>query len=148
MVAQIGFIGRDIRANIDEISKFSHFIITAEDESKLVQAVESKLKQATKRISTRKSAIKSFDQFNKRAQGGSKVQFKIVTRVRPCREYFSKLYLVRNEKVSRMKKLLESIGPILIKLESLILGTFTGESAKMKQYYVYWEGQIFQLLIG
>ena len=64
-----------------------------------------------------------------------------------CKEYFSQLEIDRSKKVARMKKLFESIGPTLIKLESLILGTFTGQSSKMKQYYVFWEKETFALLI-
>lgn len=143
MVAQIGFIGRDIRDNIAEISRFSHFEITAEDEKNPERGSNPKRAIRQSGTTRRKSAFRLSS-----ASSQKTVQFQIKTTMRPCREYFSKLDLVRNEKVSKMKKLLESIGPILIKLESLILGTFTGESAKMKQYYVYWEKEIFSLLIS
>lgn len=65
----------------------------------------------------------------------------------PIREYFHLIDEQRNEKVRKIKELFESIGPILIKLESLILGTFTGESAKMKLCYADWEKELFKLLI-
>jgi dynein heavy chain len=35
----------------------------------------------------------------------------------------------------------------MIKLESLILGTFTGESEKMNHYYIYWEKELFAALV-
>ncbi|XP_062558011.1 dynein axonemal heavy chain 10 isoform X2 [Armigeres subalbatus] len=63
--------------------------------------------------------------------------------VRPCRDYFQALELERNAKTTKLAKLYDSIGPILIKLESLVLGTFTGECRQMKYYYNYWEKQVF-----
>lgn len=63
--------------------------------------------------------------------------------VRPCQDYFQALELERNEKTTKLAKLYDSIGPILIKLESLVLGTFTGKCPQMKYYYSYWEKQVF-----
>lgn len=65
----------------------------------------------------------------------------------PIRDYFHLIDQQRSEKVRKIKELFESIGPVLIKLESLILGTFTGESSKMKLCYAYWEKELFGLLI-
>lgn len=145
MVAQIAFIGSDIRSNIAEILKFSHFVIDAEDEQKLqIKARNEEIAAGKRRPSCRRSAIRRPDD-NKPVV--KNVQFIVVDTVRPCQEYFTKLDLVRNEKISRMKKLFETVGPILVKLESLILGTFTGESPKMKQYYVFWEKELFMLIV-
>ncbi|XP_055373636.1 dynein axonemal heavy chain 10 [Condylostylus longicornis] len=63
-------------------------------------------------------------------------------------DYFIKLNKTRNEKSCRMKKCYESIGPVLIKLESLLLGTFTGRSQKMKEYYTFWESQAFTCILN
>ncbi|XP_058811885.1 dynein axonemal heavy chain 10 isoform X1 [Topomyia yanbarensis] len=63
--------------------------------------------------------------------------------VKPCRDYFQALELERTAKTTRLVKLYDSIGPILIKLESLVLGTYTGECRELKFYYNYWEKQIF-----
>lgn len=68
--------------------------------------------------------------------------------VKPCLEYFRSLELERNEKTNRLQKLYDSIGPTMIKLESLILGTFSGESDKMSQYYTDWEKQMFYALVS
>ena len=65
----------------------------------------------------------------------------------PCKEYFVKIDEVRNERGCHMKKLYDSLGPVLIKLESLVLGTFSGRSQKMKEYYVYWESEAFQCIL-
>uniref|UniRef100_A0A182TQL6 AAA+ ATPase domain-containing protein n=1 Tax=Anopheles melas TaxID=34690 RepID=A0A182TQL6_9DIPT len=63
--------------------------------------------------------------------------------VKPCREYFDALAKDRNAKTIKLLQLYDSIGPILIKLESLVLGTFTGECPEMKYYYNHWEKQVF-----
>lgn len=63
--------------------------------------------------------------------------------VRPCRDYFRALELERNAKTTKLAKLYDSIGPILIKLESLVLSAFTGKCPEMKYYYNYWEKQVF-----
>lgn len=145
MVAQIAFIGSDIRANIAQIMKFSHFVIDAEDEQKLqIKARNEEIVAGKRRPSCRRSAIRRSDDNQLVVKN---VQFIVADSVRPCQEYFTKLELVRNEKISRMRKLFESVGPILVKLESLILGTFTGESPKMKQYYVFWEKELFTLIV-
>ncbi|KAJ3055760.1 Dynein heavy chain 10, axonemal [Rhizophlyctis rosea] len=39
-----------------------------------------------------------------------------------------------------------SIGPLLIKMESLVVRTNTGKSKMLKEYYNYWERQIFAAL--
>ncbi|KAJ3349859.1 Dynein heavy chain 10, axonemal [Entophlyctis luteolus] len=39
-----------------------------------------------------------------------------------------------------------SIGPLLIKMESVVAGTNTGRSKVMKEYYAYWERRIFNSL--
>lgn len=75
------------------------------------------------------------------------VQFHVVPPIRPCHDYFAQLEQLRNEKLATMTRLFDSIGPTLIKLESLILGTFTGRSPKMQQYYTFWERELFSLLL-
>lgn len=67
--------------------------------------------------------------------------------IKPCLEYFKSLELERNDKTSKMLRLYDSIGPAMIKLESLILGSFTGESDKMSFYYTHWEKEMFSALI-
>ncbi|KAJ3039942.1 Dynein heavy chain 10, axonemal [Rhizophlyctis rosea] len=39
-----------------------------------------------------------------------------------------------------------SIGPLLIKMESLVVRTNTGKSKMLKEYYMYWEKQVFAAL--
>ncbi|XP_050088792.1 dynein axonemal heavy chain 10 [Anopheles aquasalis] len=63
--------------------------------------------------------------------------------VKPCRDYFEALVKDRNAKTIKLLQLYDSIGPILIKLESLVLGSFTGDCPAMKYYYNHWEKQVF-----
>jgi len=40
----------------------------------------------------------------------------------------------------------KAIGPLLTKVEGLVVNTNTGESQKLKQYYAHWEMKIFNSL--
>lgn len=65
-----------------------------------------------------------------------------------CDEYFATLQEVRSHRMAKLKTQYESIGPLLIKLESLVLGgTATGDSCKMRLYYQHWETATFHGLV-
>ncbi|XP_055618804.1 dynein axonemal heavy chain 10 isoform X2 [Toxorhynchites rutilus septentrionalis] len=159
LVAQIGLISSDIKSRIDKLESFAlfefdvapgkqprekstagaaEFILKTPSQSKdahhshhhhqhqpddELATAETKKPKKPKRVSIREGP----------PDGG----------VKPCQEYFRTLELERNMKTTKLAKLYDSIGPILIKLESLVLGTFTGECREMKYYYSYWEKQIF-----
>ena len=40
----------------------------------------------------------------------------------------------------------QAIGPLLTKVEGLVVNTNTGESPKLRQYYAHWETKIFNSL--
>ena len=40
-----------------------------------------------------------------------------------------------------------AIGPLLIKVEGLVMYTNTGKSHRLKNYYAYWEKRIFDALV-
>lgn len=85
-------------------------------------------------------------------------------RVLPCRDFFSEIEAFRTERVCMMViffnnytyyknqdvysnaqvKVYETFGPILKKLENLVLNTNTGRSPFMQYYYTFWENKIFQ----
>lgn len=143
MVHQITFIVTGIRATIAEIEKISFFYLPKDYvDLKAKPLLHQPRRSGGRKSSLRTSRLSSDDNFRRKS-----VQFELVPSFRPCREYFIKLEMMRNESVIHMKKLFESIGPTLVKLESLILGTHTGISAKMKQYYTFWEKELFTLLI-
>lgn len=67
--------------------------------------------------------------------------------IMPCHEYFLALNEERNLRMIDLRRRIDSIGPLLIKLESLVLGTSSGESHKMDLYYRHWEETLFTGLV-
>ncbi|XP_072767433.1 LOW QUALITY PROTEIN: dynein axonemal heavy chain 10-like [Anoplolepis gracilipes] len=65
----------------------------------------------------------------------------------PCKTYFMEIKNRRSELVSLMLKAYQSISPMLIKLESLVLGTATGKSPAMQLLYEKYEKKIFAAFI-
>lgn len=61
--------------------------------------------------------------------------------------YFSIIHDNQHRKMKNVENLFSTVGPILIKLESLVLDTSTGELDNMRLYYSFWENQLFELLI-
>lgn len=49
----------------------------------------------------------------------------------------------RAQCVENLVQKYKSIGPLLIKMESLVANTNTGKSKMLKEYYAYWESRIF-----
>lgn len=119
--------------------------------SQTVPAVANKdtspMSSAKRRKSSLRQARSGPDKHKATAAALKSVKFEVVPSIRPCREFFSQLELLRDERLGQMGKLFESIGPTLVKLESLILGTFTGSASKMKHYYTFWERELFTLLV-
>lgn len=63
-----------------------------------------------------------------------------------CRKFFQCMELQRDKKFLEITNLYDTIGPLLTKLESIIMGTTTGECDKMTLYYAFWEETIFVAL--
>lgn len=61
--------------------------------------------------------------------------------------YFCIIHDNQTRKMKNVVHLFRAIGPILIKLESLVLDTSTGELDNMHLYYDFWQHQLFELLI-
>lgn len=158
MVAQIGLVSSDIRAHIEKIEAFSLLRLES-NEPVTTTAATGKRESCVRFVMPRRSTIAIEEAAlvaattpadatvnRHKSDAGVNVTFAEDATL-PIREYFHSVDQQRNEKVRKIKELFESIGPILIKLESLILGTFTGESSKMKLCYAYWEKELFKLLI-
>lgn len=64
----------------------------------------------------------------------------------PCKEFFNTMYDARTEAIANLLKVYESFGPIMIKLEYLVLNTNTGNSPEMYSYYTFWETEIYRAL--
>ncbi|KZC13452.1 Dynein heavy chain 10, axonemal [Dufourea novaeangliae] len=65
----------------------------------------------------------------------------------PCKVYFQEIHSRRKEVVTWMRKLYESTSPLLMKLESLVLGTATGKSSAMQLFYEKYEKILFSAFI-
>lgn len=162
MVCQIGHISNDIKSRIERLESFAMFEFDASSNA-------AKEKRSTVGEIVLKTPSHSRDHHHGHGhhhqEGSAKEaeaeedgqQQQIVKKpkrvtiregapddgVRPCRDFFKALEQERNVKTTRLIKLYDSIGPILIKLESLVLGTFTGECPEMKFYYNHWEKHVF-----
>lgn len=61
-------------------------------------------------------------------------------------KYFSAIYENKCKKMKSIENLFKAVGPILIKLESLVLNTSNGKLNHMHLYYDFWNNQLSQLL--
>lgn len=156
IVSQINYIRIDIRNRIEQMKKFNLFSlddITAEKREPMIQfsaaAESSSSTESTEsdqphhhhhhkvQIVRIKESEESISE--EKAECGIGVYH--------CHIYMERLEQFRTEKCSAMKRLYDSLGPVLIKLESLVLGSFTGRSDKMREYYNDWEEQTFRSLL-
>jgi dynein heavy chain, axonemal len=148
IVVQIGIMGRDIRAKVNKLESFALFENERDASSKSYG--HEKIKPIILKSSKLGKSSETPDDLDNVDARMRKKGVRIVDRddsIKPCLEYFKNLELKRNEKTNKIQKLYDSIGPIMIKLESLILGSFTGESDKMSFYYTHWEKEMFSALM-
>lgn len=153
IVSQINYIRIDIRNRINEIKKFNIFSIDENNESEAVNQSDIAGKQQPnkedfKDIDSADSAPKieiiRVQESSESVQSESK---ECGTRIYYCQGFMERLNQARTEKCSHMKTIYDSLGPVLVKLESLVLGTYTGRSEKMRDYYVFWEGETYKCIL-
>ncbi|KAI8122976.1 axonemal, Dynein heavy chain 10 [Lucilia cuprina] len=151
IVSQINYIRDDIRHRIEQIKTFNIFLIDDIDSSTeatiqfkdtgssgvICEEADQSGKESRVEIIRIKESTESLL--------SSKRECGIATY--HCQGYMERLEQSRTEKCSRMKKIYDSLGPVLIKLESLVLGTFTGRSEKMRNYYVFWEEETYKCIL-
>ncbi|KAK9891062.1 hypothetical protein WA026_013388 [Henosepilachna vigintioctopunctata] len=65
----------------------------------------------------------------------------------PCKQFFNSVVELRTERLNDMINIYHTFGPLLVKVEYLVLKTNTGMAPQMAAYYRYWENEIFQNLI-
>ncbi|KAG5280454.1 hypothetical protein AALO_G00060150 [Alosa alosa] len=63
------------------------------------------------------------------------------------KEFFEKIERERVKDVNLLGRRYTAIGPLLTKMESLIMQTNSGKARRMAQYYTYWERKVFNSLI-
>jgi dynein heavy chain len=149
IVMQIGMMARDIHAKVSQLETFWLFRSDVHDNKKVLDGSKTPMILKSSKFDGKMSETP--DGLDNNLENiGRRKSVRITERdlmVRPCLEYFRNLEFERNEKMSRLQKLYDSIGPTMIKLESLILDSFTGESDKMNYYYTYWEKEMFSTLV-
>ncbi|XP_015274779.1 PREDICTED: dynein heavy chain 10, axonemal [Gekko japonicus] len=62
------------------------------------------------------------------------------------KEYFEHVKHERVRDVEHMIRKYIAIGPLLTKMEGLVMNTNTGRSPRLGHYYVYWENKVYQSL--
>ena len=150
IVNQINYIRLDIRKRIDQIKTFNIFVIE-EIEKDYAKGTESEMAD----VLQQSSSVATEDNISKvkiiRLQESSESilssKRECGTGVYHCQGYMERLEQTRTEKCSYMKKIYDSLGPVLIKLESLVLGTYTGRSEKMREYYIFWEEETYKCIL-
>jgi dynein heavy chain len=166
MVSQIANIGNDIKSRIHKLESFAMFAIDENGvngegnqqqqqrgkDGKLLGASGVVLKTPTQQKDLSTSVTPAFgdNEAERKLTTAPKKGKKVTIReldeddgIKSCQVYFRAIEDARNTKTENMLKLYDSIGPILTKLESLVLGTFTGKCPKMKYYYNFWEKEAF-----
>ncbi|XP_030371764.1 dynein heavy chain 10, axonemal [Scaptodrosophila lebanonensis] len=162
IVSQINFIRLDLRNRIDLIKSFNLFNLDNVDEESSLAPITSTLNFSRSNPRMNESRTnKSTRTFQ--STTGERITILVAEKehdkkekqqeiacgkgIYHCQTYFERLEESRNRKAAQMKKLYDSLGPVLIKLESLVLGTFTGRSEKMRMYYEYWEDETYKCII-
>ena len=65
---------------------------------------------------------------------------------RCMQEYFQLIEKEQRKDFELMVHKYQAIGPLLTKVEGLVVNTNTGQSRKLQHYYVHWETKIFKAL--
>jgi len=157
IVSQINFIRLDLRNRIDQIKSYNLFNLDDEIE-KRDDTISGPSKPHSVVEPSKSSTIRTFKSLTgeritimqapeERDEQKKQEEFACGTGVYECQGYFELLEASRNRKAAHMRQLYDSLGPVLIKLESLVLGTFTGRSEKMRNYYEFWEEETFKCII-
>ena len=62
-------------------------------------------------------------------------------------EYFDFQESYRNGIFNSLSRKYHAIGPLLIKMEGLVVYSNTGKSPRLMHYYSYWERRVFDALV-
>lgn len=61
-------------------------------------------------------------------------------------EFFEYLEKARALELDNLARKYRAIGPLLTKMEGLVVHTNTGRSPKLQPYYAYWENAVYEAL--
>lgn len=62
------------------------------------------------------------------------------------KEFFEHVERERARDVERMARWYLAIGPLLTKVEGLVVHTNTGHAPQLASYYEYWESRVYDVL--
>lgn len=149
-VYQIDYIRKDIVSRIQKIQSFDLFQICDSPVGKSPSGPSRPKILKSKAVKEDEEE----DEDTSKQEDNSVVKFEDIDEndkfepIFECKEYFQKLEKYRNEKCAKIRKYYDSLGNILVKLESLVLGTYSGRSETMREYYVFWENEIFKSILA
>ncbi|XP_021370512.1 dynein heavy chain 10, axonemal-like isoform X1 [Mizuhopecten yessoensis] len=63
-----------------------------------------------------------------------------------CKEYYEHVEKERSKDFEVLARKYRAIGPLLTKMEGLVVHTNSGRSPKLSQYYAYWERKVYEAL--
>ena len=63
-------------------------------------------------------------------------------------EYYDFQENYRTGVLNSLSRKYHAIGPLLIKMEGLVVYSNTGKSPRLKDYYSYWERRVFDSLVS
>lgn len=150
IVSQINYIRLDIQNRIEQMRKFNIFAMDMSPLERRESSIpfDAPADDLEEQSSSDMEQVKIIRIINETAESTREQQKgECGTGVYHCQGYVDRLEQYRTEQCTNMKRIYDSLGPVLIKLESLVLGTFTGRSVKMREYYVYWEQENFKCLL-
>ena len=64
-----------------------------------------------------------------------------------CKEYFEHIEKERSKDFEVLARKYRAIGPLLTKMEGLVVHTNSGRSPKLSAYYAYWERKVYNSLM-
>lgn len=64
-----------------------------------------------------------------------------------CKEYFEHIERERSKDFEILARKYRAIGPLLTKMEGLVVHTNSGKSPKLHQYYAHWEKKVHEALL-
>lgn len=63
-----------------------------------------------------------------------------------CKEFYEHIERERARDFETLARKYRAIGPLLTKMEGLVVHTNTGKSPKLAAYYGYWEKRVYESL--
>ncbi|XP_066511362.1 dynein axonemal heavy chain 10-like isoform X1 [Hoplias malabaricus] len=143
LAAQVQELRRVMRAGYKRLNwnslGISEFISRSDQASSKLESLVNQIKKNESDIDSKLQSIESANLF----------KFPAPDRARDLpgvKEFFELIEGERAKDVNLLSRKYRAIGPLLTKMESLVVQTSSGKSRTMAQYYIYWERKIYDSL--